>query len=350
LFFFKVRTTQTFTPGLRVINSSAYLNCNSNSDFLFKIKPDVSVYCDDSDPKVKTDSSLTELFIEFKWSPGDDPFCDTYNLYCPDCKVSTKAFLNDMKKSKDTLGQIMSYAATQLGAQFRTHVYSVFILKDTARILQWDRSGAIVMEAFKYDESPYLVEFFRRFLQASPAMCGKDQSVSDPTPAEALVARQVLGLGDEVPLVKLEVPDTNGSPLYFITSAPRATPYTPGCATRGGLAYNVLRGMKVYLKDSWRVDLPDIVAEGLTYATLEGKKVRNIPHCLASGDISTSEYHTTKTHNFITAPWACHSHTHFVPHQHYCLVLDIIGRSLTTFESSYKMVTAVRDALIGELP
>jgi hypothetical protein len=294
---------------------------------------------------------LAELFIEFKWSHGDDPFCDTYDHYCSDCKVSTKAFLNDTKLSKDTLGQITSYAAAHLGAQFRTHIYSVFILKDTARILRWDRSGAIVTEAFKYDESPYLAEFFRCFSMASPVMRGKDQSVLDPTPAEALAARQVLGLGEEVPLVKLQVPDANGSPLYFITSTPRATPYTPpGRATRGSLAYNVLRGTKVYLKDSWRVNLPDIAAEGSTYATLEGKKVRNIAHCLASGDISTSEYHATKTHDFVKAPWACHSHTHFVPHQHYRLVLDIIGRSLTAFESSYEMVTAVRDALIGELP
>jgi hypothetical protein len=43
--------------------------------------------------------------------------------------------------------------------------------------------------------------------------------------------------------------------------------------------------------------------------------------------------------DFADTPWVCHSHTPFVPHRHYCLVLDIIGRSLTTFKSSYEMVT-----------
>src|SRR6202034_505663 len=102
---------------------------------------------------------------------------------------NTKSFLHEMKSSVDTLGQITSYAATHLGAQFRTHIYSVFIMKDTARILCWDRSGMIVMEAFKYNESPYLAEFFRHFSTASPEMCGKDQSASDPTSSEALAAR-----------------------------------------------------------------------------------------------------------------------------------------------------------------
>ena len=52
-----------------------------------------------------------------------------------------KSFLHDSKAGKDTLGQITSYAAAQLGTQFQTHAFSVFILRDTARILQWDRSG-----------------------------------------------------------------------------------------------------------------------------------------------------------------------------------------------------------------
>jgi serine/threonine protein kinase len=33
---------------------------------------------------------------------------------------------------------------------------------------------------------------------------------------------------------------------------------------------------------------------------------------------------------------------------HYRLALDVIGRNLVTFESPYEMVTAVRDAIVGE--
>ncbi len=60
--------------------------------------------------------------------------------------------------SHDTLGRITLYAAAHLGAQSRTHIYSVFILRDTARLLRWDRSGAIVTEVTKYNECDILAD------------------------------------------------------------------------------------------------------------------------------------------------------------------------------------------------
>jgi hypothetical protein len=318
--------------------------------FPFKIKPDVSVYPIDTDPAVKTDSAISEIFIEFKWNTTDDPFCDVHDVNCPYCQRGTvKSFLRDSKAANDSLGQITSYAAAQLGAQFRTHTYSVFILRDTARLLRWDRSGAIVTEIIKYNETPFLAEFFRRYSKASPEMRGKDISSLVPTPVEELAARTALGLDKTIPLIKLSVPDADGSPLYFVRSIPEATFYTPpGRATRGAKAYDVLRGTIVFLKDSWRIDLPDIQAEGRVYEILRNAGVRHVPHCLASGDISTAEYHATKTHIYAGKPWACHSDAHFVPHRHHRLILDVVGRSLVDYRSSYEMVTAVRDALIGK--
>jgi hypothetical protein len=61
----------------------------------------------------------------------------------------------------------------------------------------------------------------------------------------------------------------------------------PGCATCGFKAYNVLQGTVVFLKDLWRIDLPDLQAEGQVYWMLRDTNVCNVPHCLASGDIST---------------------------------------------------------------
>jgi hypothetical protein len=109
-----------------------------------------------------------------------------------------------------------------------------------------------------------------------------------------------------------------------------------------------LRQTTVFVKDSWRVDLPDIQAEGKTYARLKEASVRNIPDCLESGDVSTAKYHATKVHIYTTQDWACHSDAHFIPHRHYRLALDIIGGGLLAYDSSYQMVAAVRDAVIGE--
>lgn len=294
-----------------------------------------------------TDSSLAEIFIEFKWQPSDDPFCDV-----TDHPKLPKSFLRQSNAARDTLGQITSYAAAQLGSQFLTHLYSVFIVKDKARLLRWDRSGTIVTEDFEYNESPFLVDFFRRYSKASPEMCGKDQSVSAVTPTEADAARQVLQLDNETPLIKLAVPVTEQHSRYFITDTPRATLYTPpGRATRGFCAYDISERKAVFLKDSWRIDLKDIHMEGSIYEVLERFRVRRVPRCLVSGDISTDKYHATKANGYSNSPWAaCQPDAHFIPHRHYRLVLDIIGDPLTKFRSSYEMVTAIQDALCGALP
>ena len=299
---------QEFTPNLIIVLTATSVDCNQHSDFPFKIKPNVSVYHLDSNPSVKTDTSLVEILIEFKCNSDDDLFCDPHDVdvscsYCRTLDV-VKSFLHETKSSNATLSQVTSYAAAQLTSQYCTHVYSVFIMKNTARILLWDRSGTIMMEAIEYNESPLLAKFFHHYSVASV-----------PTPVEAAEARQVLGLGNDVPLVKLQVPGACSSPLFFITSAPQAMPYMPpGCATCGGPAYNVLQRKRVFLKDSWRVDLPDIQAERLTYKMLKDTQVHNIPHCLASGDISTTVYHTTKAHIFTPNICVCCPHSHVIPH------------------------------------
>ncbi|KAF8219911.1 hypothetical protein L208DRAFT_1336793 [Tricholoma matsutake] len=142
----------------------------------------------------------------------------------------------------------------------------------------------------------------------------------------------------------------DGSPLYYIAASPRVTLYTPpGCATRGFPAYDISRCVPVFMKDSWRVDIPDIWAEGLIYNKLKAAGVHHVPDCLSSGDILTNRYHATKTFKYINVPWACYLTAHFVPHRHYHLTLDVIGCSLTTFRSSYEMVSVVHDAIIGKL-
>jgi hypothetical protein len=152
-----------------------------------------------------------------------------------------------------------------------------------------------------------------------------------------------------VQLVKLSIPDADDT-WYFVTPVPSATMYIPlGHATHGFKAYDVLWGEMAFLKDSWRIDMEGIKPEGLVYKALESAEVKHIPHCLASGDISTNKYHSTKTHMYISQPWAaCPSTNHFTPHQHYCLCLDVVGCVLIEYRSLYKMVSAMRDTLIGE--
>lgn len=353
---FKIKTTQKFTLNLKLVNSSAFPDCNPRCNFPWKIKPDVSIYPPDV-PDAKTNSAIAEIFAEFKWNSTDNPFCDPITITCPSCNRQHQSFVRNTNAALDTLGQITSYAAAQLGAQFRTHAYSILIVKDSARIIRWDRSGAIVTEAIKYNESPHLAYFFWHYSRAPPTIRGKDETVNPASTDEMHEARKFAGFDAGVPLVKLSIPTTN-SLLYVIVPIPEAPLYTPpGRCTRGFKAYDMLNERVVFLKDTWRIDLPEINPEGKIYAILNTAKVRNVPQCLASGDVSTTDHHATKTYLYTTANWqsngcpnkSCRSKLQFIPHRHYRIVMDVVGRSLADYNSSYEMVAAVRDALIGEL-
>lgn len=331
-------------PGYRIVDSSRWNDSYPGIDFPASVKPDVSVYREEVDLSVRTDSSLAEIFIEFKWKPAEDPFNVPKGVNGEDV-----GFIHKTATCLASLGQISCYAAAQLNSQFRTHAYSVFIVKNLARIIRWDRSGAIVTEPIDYSEDPLLANFFRRYSLAPSAMRGIDQTVSAPTAEEALVARTAMGLRDVVPLVKLGIPINADASDYFIAPIPRSIFYAPpGRATRGLRAYDLSRKTLCFVKDTWRIDLPDIQAEGLTYKTLNGCGVKNIPNCVAFGDISTETYHATKT-SIYPSHTAYPRSPHLIPHRHYRLALDVVGRSLTEFKSSYEMVSAVRDAIIGKL-
>jgi hypothetical protein len=130
--------------------------------------------------------------------------------------------------------------------------------------------------------------------------------------------------------------------------SPSAILYTPpGHATRGFKAYDISNRKVVFLKDSLRINLPDIHKEGSVYKILNSAKVANVPQCLVLGDI-LADYYATKTNLYVEKPWACCSGLRLIPHQHCRLVLGVVGRVLYEYSSSYEMVSTVRNALIGE--
>ena len=163
-------------------------------------------------------------------------------------------------------------------------------------------------------------------------------------------------LTPDIPIVQLSVPVPNNTPHSFYVATPEATAYTPpGRTIRAFSAYNPSSGKVIFLKDSWRINLPTFTPEGEVYTKLNTASVRNVPQCLASEDISTSPYHATKTCDYVQSSWACkgcscYLNGPWVPHQLHHLVLNILRLSLVDYNSSHSMVTAVRDSLYGGLP
>ena len=102
-------------------------------------------------------------------------------------------------------GQIIAYAAMLLGAQYRTHIFSVLIIKDYARLIRWDRGGAVVTEPVNYETESYLLDFLIRYDNASKEIRGHDPTVGLPTDDEERKARMHDGLDDARPLLSITI-------------------------------------------------------------------------------------------------------------------------------------------------
>ncbi|KAF8798329.1 hypothetical protein BYT27DRAFT_7151134 [Phlegmacium glaucopus] len=300
------------------------------------IKPDVSLYISGcrTDPTIITDVSLIDIQMEFKLDPNDDPFRDH------------DAFEKDTLRSADTRGQITFYATKQLASQFRTHAFSVIICKDTARLIHWDRSGAVVTQAFSYVEEAWLASFFWRYTHSSRAVHGVDESVTAPTDADAAYvqrARAALELDDDKPLFKFAVYSDNEDVSYYFGSNPwfKGNGSPTGRATRVFIVYDPVLDRRVLMKDTWRVSLHGMQTEGAIYTRLHAANVSHIPHFIRGGDV-TSPFCRTRSHKF-----AKQFDLRLRPHSHYRLILGDIGRDLTSFTTTKELVEALTGGLQG---
>ena len=146
------------------------------------------------------------------------------------------------------------------------------------------------------------MEFFPRYHKAPSKVCGVDNTIAQPTVDEIQLARESLALGDDTLFVKMTVPVFE-SEWSYIAPVLRAQPYTPpGHATCVFIAWDLHRNQKVFIKDTWQVDLLGIEQEGKTYRLMDEAQVKNIAPCSASSDI---ENQCTLTHLYERKLWAC---------------------------------------------
>ncbi|KAK0217056.1 hypothetical protein IW262DRAFT_1438759 [Armillaria fumosa] len=208
----------------------SHLFADFNPDLL---KPDIAVYKAKDIVDPITQFSLMETHVELKLATMDDVFSDEGALE-PGSELS-----------HNTLGQLVSYANAQMASQYRTHLFTVFICADKAKLLRWDRSGVIVTRAFPYNsgDSTYLQEFFWRLSHADDTTCGWDTTVTEPTPDEAALARHNLDIDQSEALYKFTVyddTDLDAEPSYFIAGRPFENhAYSTGRATRCFIAYHL---------------------------------------------------------------------------------------------------------------
>ena len=299
----KIKAIEPFTQQLHFMDLHA--EGDPDNRYTFTIKPDISVYSSTAIPRsASCDSNLIEIHIKFKRYTWDNPFFSPKN---PDQEAQqNQPFVRSTQSKTDTLGQIGAYAAVQLGSQFRTHCFSVFIMYDFAHIIQWDREGAIVTKPIYYDTDPALVEFFSRFVQAPPALHGIDTTVSLTPDKEAALVRDKLKLSSDIAMFQTSIPGDGGSPITFIFPCCDASPTTPACCgTRTSPAYDLAGKQVIFFKDSWHIKVDDILSEGQIDAELKAQNVPHVPVCLASGDVASLPEQRPQTFRFSMADWAC---------------------------------------------
>ena len=177
---------------------------------------------------------------------------------------------------------------------------------DFARIIRWDREGAIVTKPIYYDTDLALVEFFSQFAQAPPALCGIDTTVSLAPDKEAALVRDKLKLSSDITMFQTSILGDRGSPITIIFPHCDASPTTPACCgTHTSPAYDLAGKQVIFFKDLWRIKADDILSEGQIYAELNAQNVPHVPVCLASGNVASLPEQCPQTFRFSMADWAC---------------------------------------------
>ncbi|KAF8122089.1 hypothetical protein EV363DRAFT_1090547, partial [Boletus edulis] len=335
-----IEEMQPFAPQLYLIDTHSTPDAKNCTEFSYDIKPDVCVY---SEHISGCDSSKVEIHVEFKWAKSQDVFRPAQK---DDSGVLS--FIRPTSAARDTLGQITAYTSAQLGSQYRSHAFSVLIVRDFARIIRWDREGAIVTEPIEYNNDSTLADFFSRFSHAPPQYRGVDTTVTEATTFQAERVRKHLDIEGTTRMLKTAVPCKDGTAVLLVFPAPKPRGLPPtGRCTRGTVAYEWRSGRKVFLKDSWRICGDGMLSEGQMYERLNSAHVRNVPTCLGFEDVVGLPLQKTHTLRLSTCKWACPTEAKLTSHIHHRFFLNVCGKPLTSFTSARELVSTLRDALIA---
>ncbi|PIL31115.1 hypothetical protein GSI_05811 [Ganoderma sinense ZZ0214-1] len=331
------------------------------------LRPDMGIYPIARARTGPSDDSLDarvawawlELLIEVKWDPKAAPFSSRY--------TPRSAFLPTGRERCLSRGQLAEYAVEQLNRQHRQFLFMVHVMRDCARILRFDRSGAVVSEEFDYVAHPEVIgTLLFRLSRMSRAEQGHDPTATLASEREASMFKELharfhadsataRGLRNAVvegwPIVKItmDVPfSSDGAPVRrgtpptrreFLVGKPASLSLSlVGPGAKGFVAYDLTTNAVVFMKDSWRLDSRDVQSEYETYLQLREKTTGElyVPTLLGGGDVSF-DGSLQRTASRDDAPSLVHCR----------LVFKEICRPLEDFTNSFELVKAVTWALVA---
>ena len=232
-----------------------------------------------------------EIFIEFKHCVSDDLFRNK--------PLPKSAFVYNTRSSKNTLGQMGSYAAVVLRIQFCIHLYLILICGKYVWLVCWERDHVVVTKNFNYQNSKNpLTEFIWRYSQLDSIQRGHDPTVtewdeSDPHNQQLQTEKEEMKGQNDLHLRFCQmVINDHDDPMIkknflflYLQNFTSCLPFRRGTQDMTGCDVDLegYRNWMVYIKDYWRLEGGE--KEGEIYQTLEKKNVPNIPRFYCRNDV-----------------------------------------------------------------
>ncbi|KAI0315906.1 hypothetical protein OF83DRAFT_1197755 [Amylostereum chailletii] len=334
----RVIEASNITPRLRYTNPIDLRNATPHEA---RLLPHIAISSLSNDAVKVSQDTFWDAFLEF--IPEDeDPFDDpppTDNAP----RRHQVPFNKDSRKALRRRRRVAFLAYDMFGSRSRTFVFSGLIIGNNARLIRWDRAGAVVTELFDWrtKDSPLAI-FLHHFDSLSPTERGLDPTVTIPSPDEISFARaafqraNIAAEDEDHTMRKFRVRDEcTKEERFYLAGPPNVfSPSLAGKATSGYAAVDLADGTCVWLKDTWRLELPHVRKEADVYRLLAGANVPHVAPFVCGGDV---EGQKTRSHEF-----SAHGAR---AHIHHRVVLGVIGRPLMRFNSTLELTTAVRDAL-----
>jgi hypothetical protein len=354
----------TLCPGMFAVDTQS-ARSNSSGTLL---GTDCMLY---SRKVVGIDNEAVKSFIEVKRTSKMDPFVEDGGFL----------HIDDIGDRAGHAGQSHDYARSVLHSNSeRTHLFSLYLAGESARVYRWDRSSTTVSEAFNYVAEPYhLAAILKALSRADPSVRGRDTTVETLSSDEAQRLRDdpdfqskvsdlraQLRLNSDVDkslqrlagtnpsgaseLVRFRVRDSNSAAsIECIGSIAPAVKGERlyGRATRGWVVWNVAERAFAWYKRQWRVVKEGVHAETDTYEKLRAAGVEHIPTVIGGGDL-VGATQLTALKDLEKEPWVAPGFLEEINHYQHCdLLLKEVGIPLTDFKSSRAVTSALLCAVKG---
>ncbi|THH27319.1 hypothetical protein EUX98_g6862 [Antrodiella citrinella] len=274
--------------------------------------------------------------------------------------TETDPFLPSTAAAVKTRGQMCDYATEVQLHQHRLFFYSFYVYRHTARLLLWDRVGAMVTKIIDLKTEPEkFYDFFYHLRYARDAQLGFDTTATmlkDPTkdrdvaalttainalPSERRTKSYVeKAFEGKKPYYRLQVPDKSDpekTHTFLVRNLSTNSVSPTGRATKGFIAFDLETKQFRFLKDSWRPDSSSYHTEIEIYNVLQPHSIPGVATLLCGGDLKQDgQVQKTRTQEVATA---------YLARIHTRLVLNEVGIPLQDYQDSNELCTAILYAL-----